>query len=153
MRQIMLATFVALGCGGSTDYLGESPDEAGADLADTSCDAAFDCGVLMIDCGTPNTATRISGEQAYGSRSECEMDLTDSYTDLFAGCALANLTDSDRDTLNDCLNSGSFCPAESDFQAIADAVCSGDDPPGITDACRRSSSILSRCFECIDNPC
>jgi hypothetical protein len=144
---------VVAACGGSTDYLGESPSEAGGDLAKSSCDTAFDCGVLSIHCGTPNTATLMTGEEFYGTQDECERSLSMTYTDLFTGCAAANLTDDEASALNDCLNSGGSCPAESDFQAIADAVCSGQNPPNAPESCDQASAVLSRCSECIDNPC
>jgi hypothetical protein len=150
-----LAVMVSLltACGGGTDYLGESPSDAADDLASKTCAAAFDCGVLNIHCGAPNTAEHVSGEAAYGTRMDCEAQVSGTYVDLFNGCAMANLTDDEKDALNDCFNAGGSCPSEADYQAIADAVCSGQSPPGAPEACDQANAVLSRCSECIDNPC
>lgn len=149
----MLALSLLGACGSDTDFLGESPEEAASDLAQSNCDAAYDCGLLQVTCGTPNTATRIPADQFYESRADCEMTVSDAYVDLFTGCAAANLSDAQRDTLNDCLNSGAWCPPESEFQSIADAVCSGTPPPGLSEACQQSTPILERCSQCANGDC
>jgi hypothetical protein len=146
--------FVALviaGCGGGTDYLGQSPEESAADLAEMGCGVAFDCGVYEIDCDPP-TATLRPAEEIYGSQAACESDLADYYADLFAGCAAANLTDDQKDTLNDCLNSGSrSCLSEAEAAEWAEAVCI-EGSGALDEVCRRALPVLELCSACANDP-
>ena len=106
-----------------------------------------------LDLADTEISANINFQIGNGTRMDCEGQVSDTYVDLFNGCAMANLTDDEKDALNDCFNAGGSCPAEADYQAIADAVCSGQSPPGAPEACDQANAVLSRCSECIDNPC
>src|SRR5262245_47945645 len=118
-----LVWIILAGCGGSTDYLGQPPDEAAAQLADVGCDLMFECGLYDITCDPPEV-TRHDASEYYDSHAACVADLASFYVELFEGCAAANLTEAEKDSLNECLNANrSSCPSQTDIDNAIDQVC------------------------------
>lgn len=148
-----LLSLAVAGCGGDTDYISKDPAEAGPELGEAACDADFECGIISVSCdmGTA-VAMREPAEHLYGSRDACDTMLTTYYTDIITGCAAANLTDDERDQVNACLNSAPYCPADSELQDVADALCANHLPPGADPACMIAQPILQHCTSCAANP-
>ena len=134
---------VLAACGGTTDYLGMPPEEAGAELADKSCDQLFECDVVEISCDPP-TGTRVPAEQFFGSREACTAQLQPDYILLFQGCDLVDLTEDQIDDMNSCFNQDPGCYSDEEITELVDAVC--NDRPYGSEECQRSREAVSLCL-------
>lgn len=142
----------AAACGGGTDYLGQSPEDAAADLAQVGCDYAFECGVYELDCD-PMEITHHPASDYYDSHAACESQSAAAYRDIFTGCAAANLTDDEKDLLNDCLNAnaGAGCRTEAELDELLEQACSGGNA-AFDEVCERAFPVLEHCYACFDDP-
>jgi hypothetical protein len=126
-----------------------SPTEAAAQLAEDGCDIMFDCGLYDIECDPPEV-THHDASEYYDSREACVAEIAPFYIEIFQGCAAANLSEAEKDALNDCLNSSRSCPSQSDIDDAIDQACNNA-PPADT-ACQRAEGVLDRCFTCANDP-
>ena len=155
MRNLYVRVTLCLGlvgaCGGDVDYLDMPPGEAATELAELGCSIMFECGVIDFDTSTqPCAATYQPAESMFADEAECQGSLIQTYSDLFRGCAMANLTAAERDDLNACLNLEQGCLSEAELAALANGVCEGT--PYGPEVCQRANVVFQRCFDCEIDP-
>jgi len=145
---------LATACGGSgtdVDYLALPPQEAADQVTATVCDQVFACGVVSFDTSAdPWTAHYEPAATIYPTLMACTDELSPGYVEMFAGCAMAGLTSSERADVNACLTADAACLSQAELDAEALALQRGE--PFGSDACKRASTVFERCKTCFELP-
>jgi hypothetical protein len=149
-RAVIVWLGLAAACGGGNyDFLGNSPEEAGAELAERGCATTFECGEIMIDDST-DPCTAQYGEPSWATPEACEAQLGPAYADLLRGCDAYPLSAAQIADVNECFNIQRGCLSAADLAELAQDFCGGDTwgPP----ACRRAAGWLQLCQMCAQDP-
>ncbi len=138
------------------DFMGHEPTQAAVELAELDCAMIFECGVLEFHC--PDNLTMPESDESgctldyipasteFANETACISQLADDYRELFVGCAVANLGDSERSAVNDCLNQERRCLTESERAVI---VAGGRIS---SQACLRAEPVFEVCDLCEEDP-
>jgi hypothetical protein len=153
MRRILgLAIAIGVGAcggGGDTEYSSLPPAEAGAQLADRGCDAAFDCGILALECDPAPAGHYAPATSAWPDHDACLSDLSNTYVNEFTGCAALGLTAEQAALIDECFNEDLGCLSAAEIQDFANAFCNDLPFPG---PCGEAAVVLQACDACFEDP-
>ena len=149
----LLAVLLSLvACGGdddSVDLSGDTPDEAGDEIANATCNRQVDCGGWDFEIETDDNGdvTGCTPIQDQVDHDACVSEQSAAFTEILE-CAMP--TDDELAQIGECINDivAQDCITEEDIQAFCDALLAGDDPPepGESPAsCDALDTILEGC--------
>ena len=136
-------------CGGDdeVDIVGDSPEEAAAELADAICEQNAECGQFDISCSGNDDGsfdcTVTHEEVTYDS---CVAELE---PEIRADLECADPTDAQAAQINDCINAllERSCVSEEEMQEYVDAIERGEDPVPPGGAEPVACEVLEDAFE------
>ncbi len=111
------------------DIRGLTDQQAAEVVSDSMCTKMAQCPAEECECSaTPDSPAVCTCQIVYSDEAECAEDMYDEILDDFQS---ANLSDEDKQLVNDCVNAykDTPCLTEAQVQANIDAIQADEDPP------------------------
>jgi hypothetical protein len=143
--------FAACGGGGSgVSIVGDTPEEAAAEVADAICDQIQECGEVSVDC-TFNQETQmlecVGTIEEAGPHADC---VAEEEPDILADLQACELTDEEMQLGEDCINAqlAQPCITQEELDEYVAETEAGNEPPPLRDLppeCEEFFAIIEAC--------
>jgi hypothetical protein len=149
----VFAALAACGGGGtSVDIVGDTPEEAAAEIAEADCSRSVECGQATYECTTdPETqmldCTGTIEEVTPAEEEECVAEIEENVLAVLSGC---DLTDEEMGVIEDCVNAALAqpCISQSELDAWLAEIEAGNEPEPLRETpavCDEADAIIEGC--------
>ena len=150
---LFFAAMAACGGGGtSVDIVGDTPEEAAAEVAEAQCSRIAECGDATVNCTTDPETQMLDcvgtiEELTAEDEQACVMETEDNVLAVLEGC---ELTAEQQGTLSDCINAllDQPCITQAELDEYAAEIEAGNEPEDLREypaICVEADAIIEGC--------